>query len=209
MVLQQNKSMAANRPHGRLSADERAARIYQVAAKLICEQGYDATSMNEIAESVNLTKAGLYYYVPGKKQLLYAIVSYAMAAIETEVIEPCRLMNDPTERLREIVRRHTLLLTQVGSGITILTAEVRGLSPAHRRTMKAKKRAYLEFVRETLEALKRQRKLRSKNVGLVSMNLFSTILGVARWYRPEGKESGEIVAEEVADFVMAGVLKSS
>ena len=201
--------MAANRPHGRPSADERAARIYQVAAKLICEQGYDATSMNEIAESVNLTKAGLYYYVPGKKQLLYAIVSYAMAAIETEVIEPCRLMNDPTERLREIVRRHTLLLTQVGSGITILTAEVRGLSPTHRRTMKAKKRAYLEFVRETLEALKRQRKLRSKNVGLVSMNLFSTILGVARWYRPEGKESGEIVAEEVADFVMAGVLKSS
>lgn len=192
----------------RPSADERAARIYRVAAELITEKGFDATSMSEIAQAVQLTKAGLYYYVPGKKELLYAIVSYGMQAIEEGVIEPCERIEDPRDRLREIVRRHTLLLTQLGGAITILTDEVNGLTPNHRRRITAKKRNYLEFVRATMEELRGLGKLRSNNIRVVSLNLFSTILGVARWFRPNGIESGEVVANEVADFVMAAVLKS-
>jgi hypothetical protein len=88
-----------------------------------------------------------------------------------------------------------------------LTDEINGLTPAHRRKMVEKKRAYLNFVRETLERIKKGGLLRSKNVSLASLNLFSTILGVARWYRPDGPQTGEEVAEEVADFVMAAVLK--
>ena len=180
-----------------------------MAAQLICDQGYDATSMNDIASAVNLTKAGLYYYVPGKQELLFAIVRYAMETIETGVVTPCREIRNPAKRLREVVRRHTLLLTQIGAGITILTDEVNGLAPAQQRSMRTKKRAYLDFVRETLEELKRGRQLRSTKVGLTSMNLFATVLGVARWYRPEGGETDEVIADEVASFVMAAVLKPS
>lgn len=163
--------------------------------------------MNDIAAAVNLTKAGLYYYVPGKQELLFAIVRYAMETIEAGVIAPCREVRDPAERLREVVRRHTLLLTQIGAGITILTDEVNGLAPAQRRSMRTKKRAYLDFVRETLEELKRGGQLRSAKVGLTSMNLFATVLGVARWYRSDGDETDEVIASEVANFVMAAVLK--
>ena len=190
-------------------ADERAARIYQVAAQLICQRGFDATSMSEIAKAVKLTKAGLYYYVPGKRELLFSIVDYAMEAIERGVVEPCHQIKDPSERLREVVRRHTVMLTEMGPGITLLTDEVNGPAPAKRRKILVKKRAYLEFVRSTLEALKRKGRLRSGNVSLLSMNLFSTILGVARWYRPGGRSSGQAIANEVADFVMAAVLKPS
>ena len=191
-----------------MSADERAAEIYRVAADLITEKGFDATSMNDIARAVNLTKAGLYYYVSGKEELLYAIVCYGMETIENGVIAPSRLLGDPEEQLREVVKRHTALLTQMGGAITILTDEVNSLAPAHRRKMIAKKRAYLEFVREILNKLKRAIRLRSDNVGLLSMNVFSTILGVARWYRPRNEKERSSVIEEVIEFVMAAVLKA-
>ncbi len=205
MIAQTKRSVvkAKSRP----SADERAARIYRVAAELITQKGFDATSMSEIAQAVQLTKAGLYYYVPGKKELLYSIVSYGMQTIEEGVIAPCEQIEDPQNRLREIVRRHTLLLTQLGGAITILTDEVNGLTPAHRRRITAKKRDYLEFVRATLDELSQFGRLRSTNIRVVSLNLFSTILGVARWFRPNGVESGEAVANEVTDFVLAAVLK--
>jgi AcrR family transcriptional regulator len=206
IVIKQRKK-AVLKQKGDSPADERAAGIYRVAAELITEKGFDATSMSEIAQAVNLTKAGLYYYVPGKKELLYSIVRYGMETIEEGVIAPCGLIEDPIKRLREVVRRHTFLLTEIGGSITILTDEINGLTPAHRRKMVEKKRAYLGFVRETLERIKTGGLLRSENVSLASMNLFSTILGVARWYQPDGPESGEEVAEEVADFVMAAVLK--
>ena len=190
------------------SSDDRAADIYRVAAELIREKGFDATSMSEIAQAVNLTKAGLYYYVPGKEELLNGIVRYGMETIEHGVVVPCQAIEDPAQRLREVVRRHTLLLTQIGGAITILTDEINGLSPKHRRAIVAKKRSYLEFVRETLEILKLRGLLRECTVGLLSMNIFSAILGVARWYRPGGQFEGAEVADEVADFVMAAVLKA-
>lgn len=206
-VIAQRKK-AILKQNGDSPADERAAGIYRVAAELITQKGFDATSMNEIAQAANLTKAGLYYYVPGKKELLYSIVRYGMETIEEGVIVPCGAIKEPVARLREVVRRHTFLLTEIGGAITILTDEINGLTPAHRRRMIAKKRAYLEFVRETLEDLKKKGLLRSKNVHLASMNLFSIILGVARWYQPNGSETGEEIADEVADFVLAAVLKS-
>ena len=40
--------------------------ILERAALLICEQGYEGTSMQQIAVSCGLTKAGLYHYVESK-----------------------------------------------------------------------------------------------------------------------------------------------
>lgn len=50
--------------------DERAQDIYRRAAEIIYEKGFEATSMGDIADSVDLTKGGLYYYIKGKQALL-------------------------------------------------------------------------------------------------------------------------------------------
>ena len=44
----------------------KTAHIYRVAARIFSERGFHATSINEIAEAVDLTKAGLYYYIQGQ-----------------------------------------------------------------------------------------------------------------------------------------------
>jgi TetR/AcrR family transcriptional regulator, cholesterol catabolism regulator len=44
-----------------LDETNRLGEIYRAAALLICEKGYDGTSMSDIAEAVGLTKAGVYH----------------------------------------------------------------------------------------------------------------------------------------------------
>src|SRR5437667_10010682 len=93
-----------------MSADgNRAAAIYQKAAQLIHEKGYDATSMNDIARAVDLTKAGLYYYIRGKQELLFKIMNFGMDRLEEEVIRPASAAADPEERLRNVHARHVRL----------------------------------------------------------------------------------------------------
>jgi AcrR family transcriptional regulator len=60
----------------RLSGTERVDQIYSIAAQMICEKGFDATSMSAIAEAVGITKAGVYHFIPSKKELLFAIMSW-------------------------------------------------------------------------------------------------------------------------------------
>ena len=49
-------------------------RILDVASELFVEQGYDGTSLREIAERLGFTKAALYYHFPSKDEILRALL---------------------------------------------------------------------------------------------------------------------------------------
>lgn len=184
----------------------RAHEIYRIAAEVIMTKGFEATSMNEIAKAVNLTKAGLYHYISGKQHLLYAIIDFAMDAIETEVVKPARRVTDPEDRLRQMLWNHIHLLTDHGTHVSILTDEVTSLTPAHREDIVARKRAYLNYMRETLQELKDAGRMRELDVGVAALNILASIVGMARWYQPHGKLNLDDVAKQTIDFVLRGLL---
>lgn len=188
--------------------DGRTVEIYERAAEIITQKGFDATSMNDIAKAVDLTKAGLYYYIRSKKDLLFAIMSFGMDAIDRKVVEPVRAVEDPEQRLREVVARHVGMLTEYSSAITIVFEEARSLRPAHREKILQRNREYFEFIRRTLQELKEDGRLRNLDVGVAASNVFSTILGVVRWYRRDGRLSGPQVVDEVLKFALHGLLVS-
>ena len=193
-----------------LAADsDRTVDIYVKAAEIFHAQGFDATSMSTIAAAVELTKAGLYYYIESKEDLLFAIMNYAMERLETTVIEPSREVADPVERLRSIITRHGRLLTEGNKAITILTDEIEGLKPKHRKQILDRKRVYFDFVRGTLEALRAAGKLRDIDTTVATFSLFGTLLWLPRWFRLEGPLSSERVIEETAKILTHGLLKNS
>lgn len=164
-----------------VSEPNRLSEIYHTAARIIFEKGFDATSMNDIAEAVGITKAGIYHYIDGKKGLLFAINSYGLDLLDIQVITPARAIADPEERLRAIISNHIDLITSGNSHIAILVDEVAGLSPVHRRAIDRRRRAYLDFLRETLEQLKSEGKLKNIDVTVAAFSLFGMILWLSRW----------------------------
>jgi AcrR family transcriptional regulator len=186
---------------------DRTIDIYTKAAEIFHEQGFDATSMSNIAAAVDLTKAGLYYYIESKEDLLYAIMNYAMEQLETMVIEPSREIADPEERLKSIIARHARLLTEGNKAITILTDEIEGLKPKHRKQILDRKRVYMEFVRDTLEALKAEGKLRDVNTTAATFSLFGTLLWLPRWYHPDGPINTEQIIHEITNIATGGLLR--
>ena len=49
------------------------SRILEVAQELVTRQGYDKTSLRDIAERLQITKAALYYYFQRKEEILIAL----------------------------------------------------------------------------------------------------------------------------------------
>lgn len=200
-------SKRAARKDGNGSLEDRTAEICRSAARIICEKGFDAASMNDIAAAVNLTKAGLYYYTTGKLDLLYRIVDFAMTLVEQQVVEPCAAIEDPQERLARVIRNHVILVAEGGGPISILSDEVNCLPTRQRQAIVERKRHYLEFVRQTMRELQQQKRLQDLNPDIAALNLFATISGVARWYRPGGRLSPAEVADEVARFLLRGIIR--
>ncbi len=184
----------------------KAAEIYRTAASLIVAKGFNATSMNDIAAAVDLTKAGLYHYIRGKQDLLFSIMQFAMDMVDSMVLEPASQIADAEERLRFILSRHAGMTEHVTS-LTVLADEVAALNVRDRELIIARKRRYFDFVRGTLQTLSDEGKLRDLDVSVATLNLFAMVLGLARWYRPNGKLSAEEVADQTARLLLEGLLR--
>jgi len=202
------KLLKFNEPIPTSSKGKRASHVYRIAAEIMCQKGYEGTSMNDIAEAAGLTKAGIYHYIRGKEELLFEIMTYAMDNLDQRVIAPAQEIADAEQRLRKIIEGHTTSLLEGVGAITIVLEETPALTAPHRRIIKGRKRAYFEFIRQTLQQLESEGKLRNVNPTIAAFSLLGMILWISRWYRREGKLSVEQVLADYLEIAINGVLKT-
>ena len=187
--------------------DGRGAEVYRTAAKIILQKGYDATSVSDIADALGITKAGLYHYISGKTELLYEIMKFGLDELDQQVMVPAQVIVDPEERLRFVITTHARLVMDGDGAVTILVDEARALSPAQNRKVTKRKRAYLDFLRKTLDELNAEEKLRGVNTTVAAFSIIASIHWLSRWYQSDGPLNKAEIAEQVVDVAFNGVLR--
>ncbi|MER6977417.1 TetR/AcrR family transcriptional regulator [Streptomyces carpinensis] len=81
-------------------------RIQDVALELFAEQGYEKTSLREIAERLDVTKAALYYHFKTKEEIIVSLFEDLTQPIQ-DLIEWGRQQPHTLETKQEIVRRYS------------------------------------------------------------------------------------------------------
>ncbi|MGW0509365.1 TetR/AcrR family transcriptional regulator [Streptomyces olivaceoviridis] len=81
-------------------------RIQDVALELFAEQGYEKTSLREIAERLDVTKAALYYHFKTKEEIIVSLFADLTKPIE-DLIEWGGQQPHTLETKQEIVRRYS------------------------------------------------------------------------------------------------------
>ena len=196
------------RERNALPSDGRTSEVFRTAAQIILQKGYDATSVSDIARALGITKAGLYHYIHGKTQLLFDIMQYGLDELDREVAQPAKSIADAEERLRFMIGTHARIVTRGHGAVTILVDETRALTAAQNRVIKRRKRGYLEFLRATLNELKKEGKLRDVDVTVAAFGILGTINWLSRWYQPHGALSEDAIADQTVDIILNGITKS-
>ncbi len=185
----------------------RAAEVYRMAAQIILQKGYDATSVADIAQALGITKAGLYHYIHGKTQLLFDIMQYGLDELDREVARPAHRIADAETRLRFMIAMHARIVTRGHGAVTILVDEARALTPVQNRKIVRRKREYFDFLRATLEEMKSQRTLRDVNVTVAAFGLLGMINWLSRWYQAGGPLDEQQIAGEIVDIALNGLVR--
>jgi len=187
--------------------NERLAEVYRTAAQIILRKGYDATSINDIANALGMTKAGLYHYINGKKELLFDIMNFGLDELDEEVVRPASSIADPSARLRFIIASHAQLVTRGQGAITILVDEITALTPAQNRMITHRKREYFNRLRNLLNELKSEGKLNDLDTTAATFSLLGMISWLSRWFRPDGALTEEQVADQIVKIALNGLLR--
>jgi len=189
-------------------AKQRLREICRVAARVFYAKGYDGASMQDIAEAVGLTKAGLYHHVGSKDRLLFEIMNYGMDILDETVLGPIQDIADPRERLRRTIIGHIDLIVRArDQEITVILHENRSLSGPLRKKLNARKRAYIGYLEDLIRRVQEQ----SGKPPLVKPRLAAfALLGMMnwlyQWYTSQGRIKQEELAQVYVDFFLRGVL---
>jgi AcrR family transcriptional regulator len=81
------------------------SRIQEVALDMFVEQGYDKTSLREIAEQLGVTKAALYYHFKTKEEIVSSIFQAADEGM-MEIVEWAKTHEPTPANRRELVERY-------------------------------------------------------------------------------------------------------
>ena len=81
------------------------ARILDAALDVFSEHGFEGSSLQQIADRLDLTKAALYYYFRSKDELLKALVAPAIAGVE-EILDACSGEPDTPARRKEFMKEY-------------------------------------------------------------------------------------------------------
>jgi len=180
--------------------------ILRTAARLFQQRGYHATSMNDVASALKLSKGGLYHHFQSKDEILFNLMDHAMDITQERVINGVRDIVDPEERLRMLIRRHIEVVLSVRDReITVMLHENHPLPPSLRRRINARKKDYVHFVENLIADVQRARHSPgSVSPRAAAFALLGMINWIYQWYRPEGTLQQEHLVRQYTEIFFAG-----
>ncbi|MEO7367203.1 MAG: TetR/AcrR family transcriptional regulator [Gemmatimonadaceae bacterium] len=123
-------------------ADDTRDRILFSAMTLFAEKGYASTSVSDILHAAKANAGSLYYFFPGKQDVLIAVLETYLAGIQPMLLEPAwRGIDDPIKRVFALLDRYRLALTSTdhtyGCPIGSIALEIHEPDPTVRKLLAA------------------------------------------------------------------------
>jgi len=185
----------------------RDVELLNAAAKIFSERGYANASVQDVADELGILKGSLYHYIRVKEDLLFWLLEEVHRDVHEILIEIMEIEDmDPLERLALYVRRQVLYSLENIQRVSIYYHDLEALSEERRSDILKQRHEHEQFVSTLIAEAQEQGLAASSLDGRVLTNcLFGTIIWTYRWYKPQGPDSREQIADTISDFAIFGV----
>jgi AcrR family transcriptional regulator len=189
--------------HVRAKRERRRREILHAALRAFRERGYHATTLEDIAEQLDIRKTALYHYFPDKEAILYACHQESLAEL-ARILAGAKAFDGAAEQLAYVIREHVRVMTDTLEG-SPLAFEVTSLSPERQGEVIAARDAYERTLRRIIREGVAAGEFRPTNPKTAVFAILGAINWIARWYRPEGSLHATELGREFADHLLGGL----
>lgn len=189
-------------------AAEREAKrmaVLRTAARSFNAKGFPATSLDDVAAELQVTKPTIYHYFSNKDEILFECVRQGLEGIRSAAAEVQKCGSNGRDRLESLMLEYALTMTR-DFGICVTRTTDNELGEASRAKFRALKREIDEILRAVIEEGMRDGSLAPGDARVVGFTIAGALNWIARWYRPEGGMTAEEVARGTVATLMAGLV---
>lgn len=186
--------------------EQRWAELIQVATEVFYEKGYEAASLQDIADRLGMLKGSLYYYIQSKEDLLYEVVSTVHHEGLTIVRRLAEGPGGPLERLENVIRGHIEHTCRTLVPTAVFLHELSTLPEERRREVLGGDHTYQSVFRGLIEEAQRSGQVRQEvDPRLATLSILGSANWVYRWFQPSGAYPPEQIAAQFAEMSILGI----
>lgn len=178
------------------------ATVLRVALELFNRQGYDGTSVGDVARELGLTKSAIYHHVESKEALLSLAVDEGLDALEDALSDVASRSDlTPGERLRAAVRGSVVVLVDHLPAVTLLL-RVHGNTPVEQAAVERRRLIDQRLAQMVSDAVSAGEVREDLDPALVSRLVFGMVNSLTEWVRTDDStEHPALDAATLADAV--------
>jgi AcrR family transcriptional regulator len=190
-------------------AKQQAVRdqILRTAADLFRERGFPATTLDDIARPLGMSKASIYTHFRGKEEILAAISQETIESFTRELNLVLGSDLSPEDKLRRIVRQHVRFVIANRSFLTVFFSEETNLPARSARALAARKDRYDKGVESVIADGIRRGVFRDVPPRLVVFGLLGMLNWLYKWYNPRGRWGAEEISSAFLSVVEDGLVR--
>lgn len=179
--------------------------VLQAAAQLFNERGFHATSLDDIAARLNVSKPTLYYYVKNKDEILLQCVNKGLAMTLEGIEASRRAGGKAIDQLRACMEAYARIVT-MDFGMCLIRVGDEQMPPDSRRELRRMKSAIDLAFRRLVAAGVGEGSVAPCDPKVTAFVIAGALSWIGRWYRPDGELSPEEVAQRCIATLLNGVL---
>jgi AcrR family transcriptional regulator len=203
MTTQRTKVLRARRRE--MTSDERHQQIVDASARLFQISGYEAVTMQDIADKIGIAKPTLYHYFRSKDEILLAIHEDFIEILLERLAERVEDTHGP-EQIIEGVMHDVLSLMDTHLGhVRVFFEHHRELPEESRSEMRRRRDEYELAVEEQFRLAMDAGTMRVASPRLATLAVFGMCNWAYQWYRSGGALSSDDIASNFWDFLYNGL----
>ncbi|MBT4088743.1 MAG: TetR/AcrR family transcriptional regulator [Deltaproteobacteria bacterium] len=184
-------------------------RIAQAATDIFIGKGYKNTSLQDIALTVGITKAGIYHYFKTKEEILYYILSSfhnsnidAFQKVQSEIESPDL---NPTDSLKIVIRAYAKLSATKQNVNLLSLREMDQLTGINKKNYRKIQQEIFDRLRNVVGQIPNLKT--SLDLNTVVFMIISMSAWFGYWLKTDGKLTLEEAIEQSIDIICHGVME--
>jgi AcrR family transcriptional regulator len=196
----------------REKTEDNLEKLLAAAAHLMARQGYEQTTIRDVARATGFSLSGMYYYFRGKEELLYKIQDQTFGTLLREQEDLASRAGGSSTKLRLMVCNHLSYLTTHANELKVCTFELESLQGEYYRNIERLRRRYFKLVAGLVaDLMGRPAKADSTNgeVRHHTLFLFGMLNWAFMWFDPRRDRPIEDLGNRMVDLVLRGLPTAS
>jgi AcrR family transcriptional regulator len=180
--------------------------VLKTAAQLFLEKSYGRTSLNDVAERLNITKPALYHYFRNKEEILLECYRLGTGLIEEILNDIASHCGTGLEKVEAFIYSYANVMT-VNFGRCVMRLDEGDLSSAALADVRTYKRKIDRRLRSFIQEGIADGSITPCDAKIAAFSIAGAVNWICQWYEPEGALTAEEIATQFARTLTQGLTR--